>query len=178
MVVHATLGRSNRNSALHPAIIWIGGGRVEKWIAWSRSSYIAIGIDTAVPRNETLRVEIKSQIVQLAVRSIETETYSQIQRQTTRSMPVILKIRLVDFVEIMHLQLQLLLREAGYIPQKRIGVSVARGILRAVTVIGKAQYAIRPRWRLGQFVLVGIHKRETELQVMSADNLGDIVAKT
>src|SRR5208337_1308524 len=93
MVGHAAFGNPRRNSALHPAVVRIGSGRSEKCVARNR-------IDAAVSGNVKSGIEIVGEVVQFAIGAEKTHAQSQIQREALGGMPIVLKKRFVNVVEV------------------------------------------------------------------------------
>ncbi len=92
-------------------------------------------------------------------------------------MPIVLKIRFVDVVEVVHLELQFLLCKTGYISQQQIRIGIARRVRATVARISETQDAVRAGRRLREFVFMRIDKVHSKLQVMGSDDLSNIVAK-
>src|SRR5579884_1696087 len=89
-------------------------------------------------------------------------------------MPIILKIRLKDFVTFIHFDGGFLLSEGTYISYQQVGECVPRSHAAAGR---KLQFAIGSKARLRYFVFLCDDRICSELEIVSTDYFGDVVTE-
>src|SRR5580693_1381123 len=164
MTFHAAGLNSRRDSAVHPSVeLGIGYGPFHK----------VGGVGEARAGNVVSGIEIPGVVVDLAISAEHTYAQAQVQRQARRGMPVVLEVGLKDLVPVVGLDRRFLLLILLHISQQQIGKCVPAADHAVAGGVGQNAVGTDPRLR--NLVLLRRHKVTAELQVMLADDLGDIV---
>src|SRR5262249_13895889 len=111
MVVQATF-RHATGAALDHAVEGIPGN-------------CAIRIDAGASRNILAGIKVEGLVIQLVVSAEEADTQPHVQSQIPPDMPVILEIRLKDFVAVVILGLRVLLTEGRDVSHEQVGKGVS-----------------------------------------------------
>src|SRR5215831_12814257 len=147
MVVQATF-RHATGAALDHAVEGIPGN-------------CAIRIDAGASRNILAGIKVEGLVIQLVVSAEEADTQPHVQSQIPPDMPVILEIRLKDFVAVVILGLRVLLAERRDVSHQQVGQSVPRAYGRGVVEYDEA---VRSTARAPRF--------KTQLVLLRSDEIG------
>src|SRR5262249_14180008 len=111
MILHATL-RHTTSAAFDHAVEGI-------------PSYSAIRIDGAGSRHILLGIKIEGLVIQLVVSAEEADAQPHVQSQISLDVPVILQVRLKDFVAVVVFGLRVLLTEGRDVSHEQVGKGVS-----------------------------------------------------
>src|SRR5262249_38472366 len=142
MIVQATF-RHAASAALDPAVEGIPG-------------YCAIRIDAGASRHILAGIEIEGLVIQFVGSAENADADPPVQSQISPDMPVILEIRLKDFVAVVILGLRVLLTEGRDVSREQVGESVSsapgRGAAERDKTVGPSTGTARLKT---QFILLG-----------------------
>ena len=162
VALHAAVGHSRRHAALHNSVERIPNDQPGR------------GIGAARARNVTSDVEVVFVVIALAVSSEQAHPQPEVQSQMAGNVPVILEVRLEDLVAVVELGL----RAGSGEKDDTLPISKsakALPVLMAELLVSKVNVPFVAVPGARQFVLLRSHEIAAKLQVVFADNLGDVV---
>ena len=123
-------------------------------------------------------LEVVSLAFGFVITAHQADAHAEIQREPPADVPIILQIRLKNFVAIVVFDVLIGLGKIGDIPDQQVGKAVAGTVAAGIAdrgIPGKTEIAVG--FFLGRFVFFNRRKVSAELQIVLAQNLGRVVVK-
>src|SRR5215472_9117107 len=138
------------------------------------SADAAVWIDEARTGHEVAGIKVIGLILCVTAGAKQADAQAKIQRQAIGYAPVVLEVWLKNLVPQVILRLIASLGKSADPSGKQVRKRVARGYCRTGI---KCDEPVDGRLKLRQFVLLGGNERAAELEVVTPDDLGDVIAE-
>src|ERR1700676_3216940 len=130
------------------------------------------------------RIKVEGLLLCVPISLVQTEAHTKVQRQPVRNVPVVLEVRLKEFVAVVILDQMVLLAKAGNISQQEVREWIARAPRVDASLGGKRRGVKAQVTRIGairqlaaKLVLLGCGNIGAKLQDVLAQNFIYVVAE-